>query len=82
MPVACPNADLELLQVDAQSAALLVLVAPLPLAQKTALLEAAALGRRPVLLIDSQLEAEADLEAQLAHEATPTLLICSDLLAA
>jgi hypothetical protein len=82
MPVACPNADLELLQVDAQSAAWLVLVAPLPLVTKTALLEAAAAGKRPMLLIDSQLEAEADLAAQLALEAPPTLLICSDLLAA
>lgn len=82
MPVDCPNAELELLQADARSASWLVLVAPLPFAQKTALLEAAAAGGRPVLLIDPQLELEADLAAQLALEAPPTLLTCSELLAA
>ena len=53
MPVACPDADLELLQEMARSAAWLVLVAPLPVAQKTALFEAAAASGRPVLLIGS-----------------------------
>jgi hypothetical protein len=79
MPVDCPDAELELLQADARSAAWLVLVAPLPFAQKTALLEAAAAGGRPVLLIDPQLELEADLAAQLALEAPPTQLTCSEL---
>jgi len=82
MHVDCPDAELELMQADARSAAWLVLVAPLPFAQKTALLEAAAAGGRPVLLIDPQLELEADLAAQLALEASPTLLTCSELLAA
>jgi FkbM family methyltransferase len=82
MPVTCPDADLELLQADARSAAWLVLVAPLPVAQKTALLEAAAVSGRPVLLIDPQLEAEADLASQLALEAPHTLVACSELLAA
>ena len=82
MPVDCPDADLELLQADARSAAWLVLVAPLPVAQKKALLEAAADGGRPVLLIDPQLEAEADLATQLALEAPPMLVACSELLAA
>ena len=82
MPLTCPDADLELLQADARSAAWLVLVAPLPVAQKTALLEAAAASGRPVLLIDPQLEAEADLVTQLAHAAPPILLTCSELLAA
>jgi len=82
MPVTCPDADLELLQADARSAAWLVLVAPLPVAQKTALLEAAAASGRPVLLIDPQMEAEADLASQLALEAPHTLVACSELLAA
>ena len=82
MPVACPDADLELLQEMARSAAWLVLVAPLPVAQKTALFEAAAASGRPVLLIDPQLEAEADLATQLALEAPHTLVACSELLAA
>jgi hypothetical protein len=82
MPADCPDADLDLLQADARSAALLVLVAPLPVAQKKALLEAAADSGRPVLLIDPQLEAEADLASQLALEAPPMLVACSELLAA
>jgi len=82
MPVDCPDADLELLQADARSAAWLVLVAPLPAAQKKALLEAAAASGRPVLLIDPQLEAKADLASQLALEAPQTLVACSELLAA
>lgn len=82
MPVDCPDADLELLQADARSAAWLVLVAPLPVAQKKALLEAAADSARPVLLIDPLLEADADLASQLALEAPPTQLTCSELLAA
>jgi len=82
MPVTCPDADLELLQADARSAPWLVLVAPLPAAQKKALLEAAAASGRPVLLIDPQLEAKADLASQLALEAPQTLVACSELLAA
>ena len=69
MPVACQDAGLELLQAAARSAAWLVLVAPLPAAQKTALREAAAAGGLPVLLIDPQLELVADLASQLALEA-------------
>ena len=82
MPADCPDADLDLLQADARSAAWLVLVAPLPVAQKKALLEAAADSGRPALLIDPQLEAEADLASQLALEAPPMLVACSELLAA
>ena len=82
MPVTCPDADLELLQADARSAPWLVLVAPLPAAQKKALLEAAAASGRPVLLIDPQLEAKAGLASQLALEAPQTLVACSELLAA
>jgi hypothetical protein len=82
MPADCPDADLDLLQANARSAAWLVLVAPLPVAQKTALLESAAASGRPVLLIDPQLEAEADQATQLALEAPPTQLTCSELLAA
>ena len=82
LPVDWIVADLELLQADARSAAWVVLVAPLPVAQKTALLESAAASGRPVLLIDPQLEAEADQATQLALEAPPTQLTCSELLAA
>jgi FkbM family methyltransferase len=82
MPVTCPDADLELLQAGARLAPWLVLVAPLPAAQKKALLEAAAASGRPVLLIDPQLEAKADLASQLALEAPQTLVACSELLAA
>jgi len=46
------------------------------------LLEAAAASGRPVLLIDPQLEAKADLASQLALEAPQTLVACSELLAA
>jgi len=46
------------LQADDRSEAWLVLLTPLQLAQRTSLLETAAAGGRPVLLIDPQLEAE------------------------
>lgn len=82
MSADCPDADLDLLQADARSAAWLVLVAPLPVAQKKALLEAAADSGRPVLLIDPKLEAEADLASELALEAPSMLVVCSELLAA
>jgi len=59
MPIACPDSDLELLQADARTGAWLVLLTPLPFAQRASLLEKAAAGGRPVLLIDPQLEAEA-----------------------
>lgn len=45
MPVACLDADLELLQADGRSATWLVLVKPLPFAQKTALHKAGAAWR-------------------------------------
>ncbi len=47
MPVVCLDADLELLQADARSAAWLVLVAPLPFAQKTAGVASGGSYRRP-----------------------------------